>query len=262
MPFRLLRRPNPLVFRPARLASRTELAPGYLRLRLAGDALRGFDSPGPDDHVRVFFPPPSAGPDPFADGDADAWRAWPSREYTPLAWDAGQGTLDLEFFLHQGSGVASSWAAQAAIGAPVAVGGPRGSVVLEGRPDVVLLAGDETAVPAMRRLLAHAGPRARGVALIEVADGARRIPIDAPPGVEVRYVERDGAVPGRRLAEALGAIGRGDRPVGAGYGFVAAEQSIVRAGRALLHERWSLDPEVTVVKGYWKRGTSEYHAPH
>lgn len=27
-------------------------------------------------------------------------------------------------------------------------------------------------------------------------------------------------------------------------------------------ERWRLDAERVVVKGYWKRGESEYHAPH
>lgn len=42
--------------------------------------------------------------------------------------------------------------------------------------------------------------------------------------------------------------------------FVAAEQAIVKAGRALLIERWGLDR--IVVKGYWKRNESEHHAPH
>ena len=49
---------------------------------------------------------------------------------------------------------------------------------------------------------------------------------------------------------------------GAAFGFVAAEQAIVKSGRALLRERWALPAEQIVVKGYWKRGEAEYHAPH
>ena len=44
--------------------------------------------------------------------------------------------------------------------------------------------------------------------------------------------------------------------------YVAAEQAIVKAGRALLIERWGLDADRIVVKGYWKRNESEHHAPH
>jgi NADPH-dependent ferric siderophore reductase len=36
----------------------------------------------------------------------------------------------------------------------------------------------------------------------------------------------------------------------------------VKPGRALLLDRWELDPDRIIVKGYWKRGETEYHAPH
>ena len=61
--------------------------------------------------------------------------------------------LDLEFAIHGGhdqaatEGIAAPWAASAETGAPAGVGGPRGSLVLTGRPDAWFLAGDETAVP-------------------------------------------------------------------------------------------------------------------
>lgn len=45
-------------------------------------------------------------------------------------------------------------------------------------------------------------------------------------------------------------------------GFVAAEQSIVKPGRALLLDRWTLEPGPLIVKGCWKRGGAEHHAPH
>ncbi len=141
---RLEPRRHDLVFRSAILARRTHVTPSYVRLRLEGPELSGFDSPGADDHIRVFFPSRAA----------DDLRSAPSREYTPVTWDATDGWLDIDVALH-GAGVGSRWAETAAIGAPVGVGGPRGSMVLVGRPDAWLLAGDETAVPAIRRFAAQ-----------------------------------------------------------------------------------------------------------
>ena len=189
-------------------------------------------------------------------------RAAPSREYTPLEWDAEAGTLDIEFVLHGDDGIAGPWAASAPLGSTIAVGGPRGSMVLEGRPDAWFLAGDETAIPAMRRFAQAMDADATGRILVEVPDAAHEIPIEAPVGVEVRQVHRGKAPSGSALAAALDALGAQDRPTGSVFGFVAAEQSIVKPGRGLLLARWGLSSDQVVVKGYWKRGETEYHAPH
>ena len=52
----------------------------------------------------------------------------------------------------------------------------------------VLLAGDETAAPAIARILEDARRELRGVAFIEVPEGGDILPIDAPAGVEVRWL--------------------------------------------------------------------------
>lgn len=52
--FTLDRKMNELMFRSAKLASREWLAQNYVRVRLQGDDLAGFDSPGSDDHIRLF----------------------------------------------------------------------------------------------------------------------------------------------------------------------------------------------------------------
>lgn len=251
---RLEPRRNPLVFRSATLTRRTAITPSYVRLRLTGPELRGFDSPGADDHVRMFFPESAA-------STPEEVRAAPSREYTPVAWDAEEGWLDLDFALH-GEGIGSRWAETAPIGAPAAIGGPRGSLVLTGRPDAWLLAGDETAVPAIRRFAASMDAEAVGRIAIEVRDAAHDLPIAAPPGVDVTQVHRGARPAGEELTDWLDALDAPERPDGCVFGFVAAEQSVVRAGRALLLDRWASDPATTIVKGYWKRGTAEYHAPH
>lgn len=272
MPFTLTRRPNELVFRPVRLTMRDWLAPHYVRVRLESEALRGFDSPGSDDHIRVFFPDRTAFPDGSAAQealDAEALREFPSREYTPLAWDASAGTLDLEFVVHQ-HGIAGRWAAEATMGSVVGVGGPRGSMVVDGAPAGWLLAGDETALPAIRRFLerfSQTAPDGRGLVLVEVPDAAHRPVVETPAGTELRWINRGEASAGSALIAALDALGAADRPASGAdaddvFAFVAAEHSVVKPGRALVLDRWGLDAERVAVKGYWRRGEAEYHAPH
>lgn len=130
-------------------------------------------------------------------------------------------------------------------------------MVLEGEPDGWLLAGDETAIPAIRRFAARipAGVPAR--IAIEVRGPEHELALDA--AVPVEWIHRGSAPAGTALAAFLESLVAEDRPGTAPFVFVAAESSIVKPGRALL-ERWSVDPAQAVVKGYWKRGEAEYHA--
>ena len=254
--FSLEREPLELRFRFCTLVEREWITPAYVRVRLEGDDLAGFGSRGHDDHIRIFLPD-------GAPTTVEEMRAAPSREFTPLRWgrDAdGTAWLDLEFAVHGDDGVAGVWAATAPIGARAGVGGPRGSLRIEGTPDAWLLAGDETAVPQIRRYAALIPAGAPASILVEVPDADHEIPIEAPVAVE--YVHRGAALAGAALAARLDALAPEDRPAGDVFGFVAAEQAIVKTGRALLCERWGLQPDRVVVKGYWKRGESEYHAPH
>ncbi|TQK18540.1 NADPH-dependent ferric siderophore reductase [Microbacterium sp. SLBN-154] len=246
-----------LRFRRLRLADREWVTPGYVRVRLVGDDMADFVSAAPDDHVRIFFP----------DGDPrtdEELAAAPSREYTPARW--GADWLDLEFVLHgdplEGpAGAASTWAATAPTGALAGIRGPRGSKIVDGRPDFWLLAGDETAMPAMRRFAGIMDDQARGRIFVEVADAAHELPIDAPAGVAVEQVHRGTTAPGSALAARLSALGGEERPAGSILGFIAAEQSIVKPGRELLLERWGVPADQTVIKGYWKRGETSEKKP-
>lgn len=253
--FRLERQPLDLRFRRATLAARTWETSTYVRVRLEGEDLRGFTSLGSDDHMRLFFPGDDV-------DDVETMRQSPSREYTPLAWDADAGRLEVEFAVHGDAGIAAPWAATAPLGSVIGVGGPRGSMIVSGRPDAWFLAGDETAVPAIRRFAALMDESATGRILIEVTDAAHALPVAAPAGVSVAFVHRGDAFPGTALADALDELSEADRPAGDVFGFVAAEQGVVKAGRRLLLERWGLASDQVVVKGYWKRGEAEYHAPH
>ncbi len=248
--FTIERQSLDLRFRTVALVAREWLAPNYVRVRLQGSELEGFDSRGSDDHMRLFFP---SGPV----SSVEELRSFPSREYTPLSW--GGDWLDVEFAVHGDEGVAAPWAASAPLGSTIGVGGPRGSAVIIGRPGSWLLVGDETAIPAIRRFAALIPDGTPARIVVEVASENDRVEIEAP--VEVEWLYRGVDAAGSRLIEFLDALDEADAVGEDPFCFIAAEQRIVKPGRALL-ERWGVEVGKAVVKGYWKRGEAEYHAPH
>ncbi|WP_029150547.1 siderophore-interacting protein [Microbacterium indicum] len=247
-----------LRFRFATLTQRERITAGYVRVRLEGPELEGFGGTGVDDHVRIFLPESRV-------ETVEEMRAAPSREYTPLFWgttEQGAHYVDLEFQVHGDEGVAGVWADTAELGSVIGIGGPRGSRRIEGTPDGWFLAGDETAIPQIRRY-ANALPAGAAVRiLVEVPDASHEVPIEAPVAVE--YLHRGDAAPGSALVAALDALGEADRPGTDPFVFIAAEKAVVRAGRALACDRWGQDPDKTVIKGYWKAAEtgSSYHAAH
>jgi NADPH-dependent ferric siderophore reductase len=173
------------------------------------------------------------------------------RSYTARRQDPAAGLIEIDFVLH-GDGPAAAWAAAAAPGAPLGVAG---AGTLGDRPaGHLLLAGDETALPAISRILAQAGPATRGVALLEVADPAEEQPLTAPAGMEIRWLHRGGTAPGEStlLADAIAALDRPDEPDL--FAWVAAESGAVRTIRAHLRGRWGLGRAQHHAIGYWRRG--------
>jgi NADPH-dependent ferric siderophore reductase len=172
------------------------------------------------------------------------------RSYTARRQDPAAGEVDIDFVLH-GDGPAATWAAAAA---PGAVLGIASAAPLGDSPaGWVLLAGDETALPAISRILAATDPGVHGVALLEVAGPEEEQPLEAPAGVEVRWLHRAAAGPDADLlTDAVAAL---PRPEGEDlFAWVGAESATVRAVRADLRGRWGLRRSQHHAIGYWRRG--------
>jgi NADPH-dependent ferric siderophore reductase len=173
------------------------------------------------------------------------------RSYTARRQDPAAGELDIDFVLH-GDGPAAAWAAAARPGALLAVAG---AASLAERPARwLLLAGDETALPAISRLLAAAPPETSGVAYLEVAGPAEEQPLPAPPGIALHWLHREATPPGEStlLVDAVAAL---DRPEGDDvFAWIGAESAAVRAIRADLRGRWGLGRAQHHAIGYWRRG--------
>ena len=227
------------------------------RIVLGGAALEGFASLGHDDHVKLFFPAPGQDvpvlPTPGPNGPVFPPGERPAaRDYTPRRFSETE--LEIDFVLH-GHGPAATWAAQAAPGQQLGVGGPRGSFVPPEGLDWVLLAGDETALPAIARRVAELPAATRAIVLAEVADAAEQQPL---PGAEVRWLHRNGAPPGdpALLSAAVAALAL---PPGEGFAWVAAESEVAKALRALLLEQHGMAKDRIKAAGYWKRGAVASH---
>lgn len=148
---------NELRFRPVEVIASEFIANSFYRITFAGEALEGFTSSGFDDHIKVFFPDPQTGEFhlPEITEEGVVWKDGVrpvARDYTPLFFDPLQQRLTLDFYVHE-SGVASDWAASAKPGDVLAIGGPRGSLVVPEDYDFQLYICDETGLPAFKRRL-------------------------------------------------------------------------------------------------------------
>jgi NADPH-dependent ferric siderophore reductase len=173
------------------------------------------------------------------------------RSYTARRQDPDAGLVEIDFVLH-GDGPAATWAAAAAPGAPLAVAG---AATLGERPaGHLLLAGDETALPAIGRILGEALPTVVGIAFLEVAGPEEEQSLTGPPGVAVRWLHRGSTPPGEStlLADAVAALDRPERDDV--FAWVAAESAAVRTIRADLRGRWGLGRAQHHAIGYWRRG--------
>ncbi len=147
---------NELKFRELTVISKERVAGCFYRIVFASEQLAGFSSQGFDDHIKVFFPEGDGKVSlPEITSEGVVWGDGPrpvSRDYTPLAFDAGRNELTIDFYIHQG-GVASSWAAAAKAGDTLTIGGPRGSLVIPTDYGWQLYVCDESGLPAVRRRL-------------------------------------------------------------------------------------------------------------
>jgi NADPH-dependent ferric siderophore reductase len=188
----------------------------------------------------------------------DGRIVWPAgahgvslRSYTARRQEPDIGQVEIDFVLH-GDGPAAAWAAAAA---PGAVLGVAGGGTLGDRPaGRLLLVGDETALPAIHRILAAAPPGTQGVVLVEGAGADEEQPLPLPPAMTLRWLHRGATPPGETtlLADAVAGLERfpGDDV----FAWVAAESGAVRTIRADLRGRWGLGRAQHHAIGYWRRG--------
>ncbi len=145
------------------------------------------------------------------------------------------------------------WAEAAEAGNPAAISGPGRGYTVDDEAPGFLLAGDETAIPAIGQLI-EAVPAATPVqAHIEIAHPDARLALPDHPSTTVEWHL---LAPGARSGDALVAAVRTATFVPGTRVWAAGEAAAMQAIRRHLFEERALPRPRATVRGYWKQGTS------
>lgn len=229
-------------------------------------------------------------------------RGW-MRTYTVRAQRPTE--IDVDMVLHLmpevafGHGVAARWAAGAQIGDHITVLGPNRHLVdasyqgIEFRPGAarhVLLAGDETALPAISSILESLPPDMRGHAVIEVPTESDCVPVQTSSRVQVHWLVRGHAPHGEQLERTVRGLVDDDAdlaavlpratqvgdlddvnidetvlwestpsagPEAGFYAWLAGEAGVIKRLRRHVVQDLSVDRRRVAFMGYWRQGRPE-----
>jgi NADPH-dependent ferric siderophore reductase len=177
------------------------------------------------------------------------------RKYTVRSVDLAAGTFDIDFVLHE-AGPGSGFAEKARVGDKVGVVGPGGGGLVEA--DWYLFAGDETALPAIARMLEYLPAGAKGKAFLEVAGSADTHTLDMAAKIEVVWLFRGDRPPGTTTL-LFDAVRETEFPGKDGrlYLWAGCEFNTFRAIRSFARQERQLASSQHLVVSYWRRGAPE-----
>lgn len=223
--------------RVATVAGIERLTPAMIRIHFRSDELRDFESAGPDDHVKLFIP---------GEAGADVEK----RDYTPRSFDPRQGSLEIDFALHD-AGPATAWATAAKIGDQLQIGGPRGSTIVADDFDWYLLIGDETAIPSIGRRLAELRPDVPVIVLALVDSLAEKQMFETAADVTSIWLLRKAPRSEADADQINAAIRQASIPSGDGYIWIAAESNVARRVREFVTDDLRHPAAWIKAAGYW-----------
>lgn len=240
---------------PVTVKSVQRLTPRMVRVTFTSPELEKFVWNGPAAHIKLIFGPDAAGQTQDAPAGSDAGRPV-MRTYTPRRFNREARELIVDFVLH-GEGVASTWAAQAAAGQTLTIAGPGRHYVVDPTAEWFLLAGDETAIPAISTILEVLPPTSRAFVFLEVVDAGEEHCIHAGANATVRWLHRgEDASRAGQLLEA--AIREHSLPPTQGRVYVACEAGAMRRIRSHLLRERGMPADRLVTRGYWKLGEVDH----
>jgi NADPH-dependent ferric siderophore reductase len=249
---------TPVFFREVRVVSSTRVSPHMQRVRFSAGDLGRFAHGGL--HVRLLLPPKGRQPV-WPSMGADGLIVWPTgadalilRVYTIRAIDVAGGWFDVDFVLHPGSHTpAATFAQTARPGDVIGMIGPGGGDVPDA-PNLLLL-GDDTALPAIGRILDQIPSTTEVDVFVEVDGPADATPLAGGGNIRVTWLYRYGREPGTAnlLSDTLRKIDPASLAPDV-HVWAGCEFSDFRELRKIVRKEWGLKKDRQLIVAYWRRG--------
>jgi NADPH-dependent ferric siderophore reductase len=188
----------------------------------------------------------------------------PIRTFTVRWVDTGRREMAIDFVVHGEHGVAGPWALAVQPGQPAYLMGPSGAYAPDPAADWHLIAGDESALPAIAATLEALPVEAVAHVIVEVAERDDEIPLESRADVEVNWIYRGGRadlVPEDRAgdrAPLIAAVREARWLPGQVQVFVHGEaQAVMHNLRPYIRRGRGVDAKWASISGYWRRGRTE-----
>lgn len=233
----------------AHVESAEALSDDFMRLVLVGQDLSRFGSGGLHFRLLRQLDPdrPAAWPRLAEDGSV----TWPEngvqllhKAYTTRFLDAATQKITVDIYRHEG-GPTSDWAETRPVGQTIGLTGPGGGTLPEGK--WLMLAGDETAQPAILRMLEELPPETEGEALLLAGAPGRESPVTNRTRIRLRWLYRSEGHDLCDAVEALDLPDRNDR-----FLWFAASKPQARRMRVHFGKTLGLDRDQFRAAGYWQ----------
>ncbi|MBX7430782.1 siderophore-interacting protein [Mycobacterium sp. Y57] len=187
------------------------------------------------------------------------------RTYTVRRADPENREITIDFVMHGEHGVAARWAGSARPGQRLFVMGPNGAYAPDPAADWHLMAGDESALPAISAALEALPADAVGKVFIEVPGPEDEVALTAPAGVQVFWIYRGGRadlVPEGDAgdhAPLIEAVRETAWLPGQVQVFIHGEaQAVMHNLRPYIRKERGVDAKwASSISGYWRRGRTE-----
>ncbi|MDR7301749.1 siderophore-interacting protein [Haloactinomyces albus] len=231
------------------------ITPRMARVKLSGDELADFVSSGTDQRIKLCLPEPGR-PAPLGRTRAEVF-ALPreqqprQRTYTVRHFDAHRRELTIDLVIHDHGGPGAAWAASVRPGDRIVTVGPSPSYRPSSDANPLVLAGDETALPAISAILEELPEATPTRVFLEVADSGEHQQVDTAADVAWTWLHRDGAPAGRSnlLTEAVRSVDLGTHP----HVWIGAEAATVRDLRAHCQDVLGMERARVYALAYWRR---------
>ena len=232
------------------------LSPSIIRLVFGGGELENFVStPFTAQYINGYFSPPKAPYSvPFDPEQArttgDDFRPRP-RRFTVRKWDAEKKLLAIDLVTHGDEGYAGTWAQRAKIGDRFQFKGPNGAYRPNPEVDWHLLAGAESALPAISASI-ESLPTSKPCVAIVVVDGPEyEITIQSDIGLKLIWLYRSKVLEPEKVLP--NAIKNFEFLDGQYDVFVHGEAGEVREIRKYLITDRGIDESNASISPYWRR---------